>query len=751
MDNLVGQRIDKYQVLDRLGGGGMATVYQAVGPDDTPVAIKVLFPHQAHNPQFAVRFRREARMARALRHPHIVRVYDSGKAQGLSYIVMEYVPGGTLHDLLAQGVLPMAQIVLLVSQIASALTYAHEKGIVHRDVKPSNVLLASPQESKLSDFGIARLTQAEGKGVVLTNSDMRMGTPAYSAPEQARNAAKADHRADVYALGVIIYEMIAGIRPYDATTPVELALQHITKPTPPLRQDAPGAPESLERILFKALAKEPDERFSSAQELAAVLADAVAGRPVYVELPSCAAQAIDNDATMPDNGPAFTFAHSMDHAETSLSAVTPDPEQLPAVDDEDDTDLVLDMTPDHQAMFKVALNSHHAGDRNTAYRLVLRILEEDETAAEAWLLRSYLEENWHDQLQCAKNALAVAPDSEDAQLRLKNLQAERLPDLYMARTTSDIPPVRAARDKEMAEYFQESTLDSAVDPLDDPAQCPYCGVVNSLDRNRCSACRHSLLQTRHPVKRASAPLRMARSLTFAAMVMVVAQLLPVGLRIAYRMAASEGITRRVMDILLGQPLVTFIVGDFAMTLSDDVLAFLAVLAAIRLGLLVLVLLGLQVRTVWGYYLGLGVFVGELLLALSFLMIDWTSLVITVLTVAAAVAGILAISGATVNFPVRKERIIVRPDIKLKSGKEYWRLGRAYQRQEMWAMAVVHYRAAVAAAPNVPEHYKALGIGYNELGRTDRSLRILEQALRLDPTDLDTATLIKQLRQRLDAE
>lgn len=270
MKGLIGQTVGAYRIIEQIGRGGMATVYKAYQPAlDRYVAIKILPAHLADEPGFAERFQREARAVAKLEHPHILAVHDFGQDDELSFIAMRYVETGTLKGQMGRP-MELKRIADLVSQIAGALDLAHEHGIVHRDVKPSNVLLDKRDWSLLSDFGLARMMEASQQ---ITASGVGMGTPAYMSPEQGM-ADRVDHRSDVYSLGVMLYEMLTGRVPYEAETPMAVVLKHIQDPLPLPRDVNPEIPKAVERVVLKAMAKSPDDRFQQAGQLARSLQEA---------------------------------------------------------------------------------------------------------------------------------------------------------------------------------------------------------------------------------------------------------------------------------------------------------------------------------------------------------------------------------------------------------------------------------------------------------------------------------------------
>jgi len=273
MEDLVGTSIGHYQILEQLGRGGMSTVYKALQVSlDREVAIKVLPPYFAHDPQFAARFSREARAVARLRHPNILTVFDYGEQDDYTYIVMEYIQGGrTLANVLEErGTLDLPTVLLVIQQIASALDYAHQQGVIHRDIKPSNILVPREDWFLLSDFGIAKVVG----GGDLTKTGMGMGTPDYMAPEQGRGL-PVDARADIYSLGVMLYRMVVGQLPYHADTPMGVIIKHINDPLPLPSQQNPNVPAAVEQVILKAMAKNPDDRYQTAGELARALKQAV--------------------------------------------------------------------------------------------------------------------------------------------------------------------------------------------------------------------------------------------------------------------------------------------------------------------------------------------------------------------------------------------------------------------------------------------------------------------------------------------
>lgn len=275
----------RYELHRRIGRGGMAEVYLARDRMlDRPVAIKILFPEFATDPAFVARFRREAQSAANLNHPNIVGVYDWGKERGTYYIVMEYVDGRSVSELIRNdGPADPKRAAAIVADVAAGLGYAHNKGVVHRDVKPGNILIARTGEVKVADFGIAWAMSSTGEEN-LTQAGSVMGTATYFSPEQAQGH-QVDPRSDLYSLGVVLYEMVSGTPPYGGDTPVAIAYKHVQEPLPPLRDRVPNLPRDFEAVTNKALSKPIAERYQTAAEMRDDLLAFVAGRPVSVRRP----------------------------------------------------------------------------------------------------------------------------------------------------------------------------------------------------------------------------------------------------------------------------------------------------------------------------------------------------------------------------------------------------------------------------------------------------------------------------------
>jgi serine/threonine protein kinase len=261
----VGQSIGRYQLLEKIGEGGMATVYKAYDTElKGPCAIKFVRMEKLESQKALHRFRLEAEVLAKLDHPNIVKNLAYGDHEGTPYLVMDYVSGGTLKKRLGEPI-PWKEAITLILPLARALSYAHKQKIIHRDIKPSNILIAGDGRLLLSDFGVAKILELD-ETLDLTGTGVGVGTPEYMAPEQGRGE-RVDHRADIYALGVLLYELITGRKPFQADTPMAVIYKHINDPLPRPKQYINSLPDTMEMILFKALQKKPDYRFQDLDEL----------------------------------------------------------------------------------------------------------------------------------------------------------------------------------------------------------------------------------------------------------------------------------------------------------------------------------------------------------------------------------------------------------------------------------------------------------------------------------------------------
>ena len=261
------EKIGRYKIKSELGRSSMAVVYHAYDPRfEREVAIKVLPREWLHDPKFRSRFERELKLVAALEHPSIVTVYDVGDEDGQPYFVMRYMTGGSLSALIAKGKVSLQDTARIIEKIAQGLAYAHKKGVIHRDLKPDNILFDANNEPFISDFGVANLTESSvgltGNGVV--------GTPAYMSPEQAQGN-DVDIRSDVYGLGVIVFQMLSGQLPYKADTLKGVVLKHATEPVPTISILCPSLPVEVDELIKTALAKDKDRRYPTTVELAKAL------------------------------------------------------------------------------------------------------------------------------------------------------------------------------------------------------------------------------------------------------------------------------------------------------------------------------------------------------------------------------------------------------------------------------------------------------------------------------------------------
>lgn len=270
--SLIGRTLGKYKVTELLGQGGMATVYKGYQEDiDRFVAIKVLPPHPGLDREFIERFRLEARTIARLQHPHILPLYDYDSQDDILFLATAYMDGGSLADLIDKGPLRLDTAETILRQIASALNYAHRQGVIHRDIKPGNILLDSEGHALLADFGIVKVIAG---GSNLTGTGM-IGTPAYMAPEQVESGTVVDARADLYALGIVVYEMLTGQQPYKADSPMQVLFKHMQAPVPNILDINANLPLGLEVVMRRALAKNPEARYQTAIEFAEAFTEAI--------------------------------------------------------------------------------------------------------------------------------------------------------------------------------------------------------------------------------------------------------------------------------------------------------------------------------------------------------------------------------------------------------------------------------------------------------------------------------------------
>jgi serine/threonine-protein kinase len=292
-DSLIDTLFDgRYRIERKLGAGGMADVYLAEDQElGRRVAIKILNSRHGNDDQFIERFRREAKNAAALNHPNIVSIYDRGEAEDTYYIAMEFLDGRTLKELIiGRGAAPINVAIEYARQILSALRFAHRHGIVHRDIKPHNVLVDGEGRVKVTDFGIARAGTSQ-----MTETGSIVGTAQYLSPEQAKGG-EVDPRSDLYSLGVVLYELLTGKTPFDGETPVEIAMKHLSATPKPPSKLRPDVPRELDMVVMRALAKNPDERYQSADEMEGDLERVARGARVSATTADTATQVLRRPA-----------------------------------------------------------------------------------------------------------------------------------------------------------------------------------------------------------------------------------------------------------------------------------------------------------------------------------------------------------------------------------------------------------------------------------------------------------------------
>lgn len=300
MKDLIGQNLGRYHIVEALGQGGMATVFKAYDTTlERYVAVKIIRTdiEGGGESEFLLRFKREAKALAQLDHPYILKVLDYGEQDGVPYLVMPFVPGGTLKQKMGRAI-PCQEAAGLLAPIARALEYAHKQKIVHRDVKPANILVTEDGAPLLSDFGIAKML-TPGGSTQLTATGVGIGTPDYMAPEQWTG--QSEPRTDIYSLGIVFYEMVAGHRPFTADTPAAVLIKHLRDPLPHPATFVPDLPDQVVQILFKALDKEPDHRFQNMGAFAFALEKLALGEPTAIAGLSVDLQTVRNPlATMPE-------------------------------------------------------------------------------------------------------------------------------------------------------------------------------------------------------------------------------------------------------------------------------------------------------------------------------------------------------------------------------------------------------------------------------------------------------------------
>jgi serine/threonine protein kinase len=304
-DPLIGKQIDRYKIEKLIGSGGMASVYRAVDVSlGRTVAMKIIHQSIALSGQGLDRFKQEASVIIALEHPHLVPVYDFKVDQDPPYIVMRYLNGGTVADVIKEHqVVPLPEIAHILNQVAGALDHAHKKNVIHRDIKPSNIMIDKEGNAFLTDFGIARISGTTG----MTATSMSVGTPGYMSPEQGQGE-NVDHRTDIYALGVMVFEMATGNPPYTSGDPFSLVLAHITRPIPSAHEFNPNLPRDFDMVMQRALAKAPANRYNSALALAHDIEMLAGGRAIAAATPTVLKRIAEDSAIPSDTNMSIASA-----------------------------------------------------------------------------------------------------------------------------------------------------------------------------------------------------------------------------------------------------------------------------------------------------------------------------------------------------------------------------------------------------------------------------------------------------------
>ena len=322
--SLNGRTLGKYEIVEQIGAGGMAAVYKGYQADvDRYVAIKVLPPHPGHDEQFISRFRLEARTIARLQHPNILPLYDYGNQDNILFLVMPYIQGGSLADRIKRGAMPPEEVDRVVRQVASALDYAHSQGVIHRDVKPDNILYMTAGNVMLADFGIVKMIGAGGD---LTTTGGLVGTPAYIAPEQLQGL-PIGPGVDIYSLGVVTYQMLSGELPYTADTPMQLMLKHMSAPVPSITGVTQGLGQEIDLVLQRVLVKEPEARYPSAMAFANAFSAAIEGRMADSLRP---ARVSPTETSLPERSRTAPVLPPTDIIEATPMAVIPAESPVPA-------------------------------------------------------------------------------------------------------------------------------------------------------------------------------------------------------------------------------------------------------------------------------------------------------------------------------------------------------------------------------------------------------------------------------------
>jgi serine/threonine protein kinase len=430
MDDLTGKQFGAYQIISPFGEGGMATVYKAYQPSmDRYVALKVLPRFHSLDEEFLGRFQQEAKALAQLQHPHILPIYDFGESEGYTYFVMPLMQDGNLAECLNDERLSLDRIHQVISQVGSALEFAHSRGFIHRDVKPSNILLDESGNCMLMDFGVAKIIEGSKE---FTRTGGIIGTPVYMSPEQG-SGRKIDSKSDIYSLGIILYETATGRPPFEAETPVAIIFKHVHDPLPPPSSINPEITEEVEQVILKSLAKDPSDRYETVREMVDALSRAVTASqriaPTEVELtPTVRENLPDAESAVPD-----LPEKELPHEEISTRRVTSD----------EDTEKLL------QELYTKALSAYWLKDWENAarrfkgiakidpdYKGITSKLEESERQVELTSLYSQAQasmetEEWGVAHSALQKLVAIAPDYKDAATKLEEVnKTVRVTELY---------------------------------------------------------------------------------------------------------------------------------------------------------------------------------------------------------------------------------------------------------------------------------------------------------------------------------
>ncbi|MCD6286353.1 MAG: serine/threonine protein kinase, partial [Anaerolineae bacterium] len=403
---LIGKTLDKYEVLEHIGHGGMSEVYRGQQAQlDRMVAIKVLHPFLADEKGFVVRFQREARIVATLRHPNIVQVYDFDYDDELDiyYMVMEFIDGPTLKNRLEEAPLTPEETVRIGAAVADALDYAHHRSMVHRDVKPANIMFLDGHQPVLTDFGIAKMLTLSG----ITASGAMVGTPAYMAPEIGTGK-PGTTLSDIYSLSVVLYQMTAGCLPFTAVTPIGMVMQHINKEPPSPSLYNRDMPIALEKVILRGLRKEPEERYKDAGEMAAALREAI-GLPAndgLGEAPLISPRPATLDGIPREAATSVVESDSVDRAPVAAEEEAPAQRDVDLAGEQALVDAGLAGAPDDDAAANAVAPAVAARSRSRgSHRNIDEALESagDTTGAEATTPRRTRSRLW----QALRNVLVL--------------------------------------------------------------------------------------------------------------------------------------------------------------------------------------------------------------------------------------------------------------------------------------------------------------------------------------------------------